>query len=114
MNTSAGVPRPMIRRRRERRSEPPRCRGGSGMRLPTSAGSVGVIVVRGSAGALGQQGVGLLGRVVELLLHLGAAEVALRRVVEDVPEAPLVRVLDLGPLRDRRVGPALLDRLVDR
>src|SRR5919108_178156 len=61
------------------------------------------------AGRLSQQAVGLLGRVVELLLHVLRAVLARALAggaVEDVPEAPLEGVLDLAPLRDRRVGPA--------
>src|SRR4051794_23875169 len=61
--------------------------------------------------ALGEEGVGLLRRGVELRLHdRRRVRLALaRRRVEDVPEAGLVGVLDLAPLRDRRVRPTLLD-----
>src|SRR3954469_23288038 len=112
MNATAGATRPTISLRCERRSEPPRCRGGSPTSLPTGAGSVGVTMVSGSARALREQAVGLLRRVVELLLDLGVAGLTVGRLVEDVPEAALVGVLDLRPLRDRRVRAALLDRLV--
>src|SRR5262245_61648426 len=66
---------------------------------------------------LGEEGVGLLGRRVELRLHLALAEGLLalpRSGVEDVAEPALVGVLDLAPLRDRRVGPAVLDGREER
>src|SRR4051812_35459088 len=130
MNATAGATRPKISRRWDRLSELERRRDGSAISLPAGAGSVGVMVamrMNGRAGRrhappvreegpclaarLGEQAVGLLGRFVELLLHLGVAVVALRGVVEDVAEAPLVGVLDARPLRDRGVRATLLDRL---
>ena len=65
---------------------------------------------------LGQEPVGLLRRGVELRLHgrLAIAVADAGRTVENVPEARLVRVLDLAPLRDRRVRPPALDGLEER
>src|SRR3954449_8902488 len=65
---------------------------------------------------LSQEPVGLLRRGVELRLHgrLAIARSDAGRAVENVPEARLVRVLDLAPLRDRRVGATGLDGLEER
>src|SRR6478752_626137 len=89
-------------------------RGGRGAmaRAPLTGGGV----QRGLA-ALCEEGVGLLGRRIELRLHLALAEGLLalpRSRVEDVAEAALVGVLDLPPLRDRRVGAAFLDGREER
>src|SRR3954462_9945245 len=69
------------------------------------------------AGALGEQGVGLLGRDLQLRLEraLVVGPLALaRRRVEDRAEAVLGGVLDLRPLRDGRVRASLLDSDVER
>src|SRR5918992_3166926 len=114
MKTTAGATRPAISRRREERRE--RRRPGPGPEPTTLAvaGSVGERdSVATSARGLSEEPVGFLGGLVQLLLHaVGSVQAALaRRGVEDRAEADLVGVLHGAPLRDRRIGPALLDRL---
>src|ERR671915_2169403 len=116
MKTTAGATSPAISRRREERRE--RRRRGPGSE-PTTLAVVGSVGERDSvatsARGLSEGPAGFLGGLVQLLLHaVGSVRAALaRRGVEDRSEADLVGVLHGAPLRDRSVGPALLDRLED-